>query len=183
MLWSCTAWKTSEISSGGHHDDTQGISRSSIESIVIEILELSQDTKGTRKGRTARNFRPSGFDDQGETAPQALVIPRLKASFNIYDLFRFNSTCKREAYLYSTTVWLAGWLTRSLRDVLIPRDFGFWLEAQSFTLTRQERKMFSSSSNLNALRIFVASRALLLIYSVYCVRTPYKTETEEQRIN
>jgi len=76
------------------------------------------------RARTARNFRPSGSDDLGGMAPQALVIQRLKASFNIYDLFRFNSTCKREAYLYSAAAWLTGWLSHSLRDVLIPRDLG-----------------------------------------------------------
>lgn len=66
------------------------------------------------RARTARNFRPSRREGEGGTrrrgrAPQPLVIPRLKASFNIYDLFRFNSTRKREAYLYS-----ADWPARSL---------------------------------------------------------------------
>lgn len=59
---------------------------------------------------TAHNFRPSGFDDRG-MGPSPVVIPRLKASFNIYDLFRFNSTRKPEAYLYSSD-----WLVRRQSD-------------------------------------------------------------------
>lgn len=112
-----------------------------------------------RKGRAHRaQFPPIGVRrSEGGNAPQALVISRLKASFNIYDLFRFNSTCKREAYLYSATVWLVGWLAGCLslllRDVLIPRDLRSWLETRSFTPALDGRKTFSSSSNLNALRI------------------------------
>lgn len=61
---------------------------------------------GRRKGREHRaQFPPIGAR-RGDVP--TLVIPRLKASFNIYDLFRFNSTRKREVYLYSATGCLAG---------------------------------------------------------------------------
>jgi len=43
MFSSCIAWKTSEVFSGGHHDDTRGISRST-ESIARRM----------RKGRAPR---------------------------------------------------------------------------------------------------------------------------------
>ena len=47
------------------------------------------------KRRRERDTRPWG-------TAATLVIPRLKASFNIYDLFRFNSTCKRgDAFTFS----------------------------------------------------------------------------------
>lgn len=82
---------------------------------------VSERGGGWGKGAHRAQFPSIGVRRIGGNAPQALVIPRLKASFNIYDLFRFNSTCKREAYLYSATVWLS----RSLRDVLIPRDLEY----------------------------------------------------------
>lgn len=65
--------------------------------------------RGRKEGRKERTCAISGCTEEtrewrrkggeremlvGTGAP--LVIPRLKASFNIYDLFRFNSTCKRE---------------------------------------------------------------------------------------
>jgi len=83
----------------------------STESIVIEIPGWFLDQR-ERKGAHRAQFPPIGVQRR-ERAP-ALVIPRLKASFNIYDLFRFNSTRKREAYLYSVTAWL----TRSRRKKL-----------------------------------------------------------------
>lgn len=82
---------------------------------VLSVLSLKfpDDPPGRDQGKEkgelrAHNFRPSGFDDRG-TSPSSVLIQRLKASFNIYDLFRFNSTRKLEAYLYSSG-WLAGWL-------------------------------------------------------------------------
>ena len=67
---------------------------------------------GKRKeGKDLRNFRRRGGnateieteerkrrrnDEPSVGTAATLVIPRLKASFNIYDLFRFNSTCKQQ---------------------------------------------------------------------------------------
>lgn len=162
----CT-WKTG-VFSGGHRDDTRGVSRCSTESIVIEIPGLFPGTGGGW-GKGAHNFRPSGSDDRGGSAPQALVIPRLKASFNIYDLFRFNSTCKREAYLYSAAAWLAVPLASRRLNPSRPG-----LKNWSFT-PLDGRKTVSFSSNLNALRIFTGLRAAPpLIYGVQ--------EREGQRI-
>jgi len=71
----------------------------STESIVIEIPGWFPDDQRERKGAHRAQFPPVGVRRR-ERAP-ALVIPRLKASFNIYDLFRFNSTRKREVFVFS----------------------------------------------------------------------------------
>lgn len=88
-------------------------------------------------------------NDRG-TRPSPVVIPRLKASFNIYDLFRFNSTRKLEAYLYSSG-WLAGWLGSStalaVRAILIPRDRILTGSSEFHSATR--RRKCSPSSTLN----------------------------------
>lgn len=107
--------KTDRICSSGHRDGTRGAPQLSTESIVIEIPGWFLDGQRERKGAHRAQFPPVGV--RRERAP-ALVIPRLKASFNIYDLFRFNSTRKREAYLYSATARL----TRSRRGKLANRE-------------------------------------------------------------
>lgn len=141
-----TTWKTSGIFLGGHRDDTRGVPRSSTECIVIEIPGRFPWTSPGRRKRasSAHNFRPSGFDDRG-TSPSSVVIPRLKASFNIYDLFRFNSTRKLEAYLYSS-----GWLAR--RRARRQSDFNPLrpdLGSKFGVSLRDSRRKCSPSSPLN----------------------------------
>lgn len=89
------AYETDRNCSSGHRDGTRGVPQLSTESIVIEIPGWFLDSRRKRKGAHRAQFPPIGVRRR-ERAP-ALVIPRLKASFNIYDLFRFNSTRKRES--------------------------------------------------------------------------------------
>lgn len=77
--------------------------------IVIEIVQSAKE-EGRKEGRKGLAQFPAAWRKRGSAGERRgereremlvgtgapLVIPRLKASFNIYDLFRFNSTCKRE---------------------------------------------------------------------------------------
>lgn len=86
--------------------------------IVIEIVQSVKE-EGRKEGRKGLAQFPAAWRKRGGVREREreremlvgtgapLVIPRLKASFNIYDLFRFNSTCKREHAFIFRDVCLA----------------------------------------------------------------------------
>ena len=79
-----------------------------------EETERKIETTTIRKREGEGNGEPSPPVGTAAT----LVIPRLKASFNIYDLFRFNSTCKRsDAFIFSDVCAL----NRHSSDVCLTR--------------------------------------------------------------